>query len=278
MAARTTSTKAKSAPVEEPDEDEFEDAEDMEDTDEDLDELEEVGDEEDDRAEGKPKAKRSTAKATAAKAASAPKFGSAELAAYVTETTGENFDGRGIRMLLRKLASTGKLDRQVGETRDPSPFTGPNDPTVKAVVAMVKSGEAKAMKQAGLEKVKEQANYEAGQLRRPPRRPRSRTTRSRRSRRPPSSPERSCSQLPSLRPRLLRPRRPPLGVGPPAPPDQRGVRLVNAQLGVVAYAGEQPDREAYGPVAMVRTRFKSWPPHWIGRERGPIHGLFRQSS
>ena len=151
MAARATSTKAKAAPVEEPDEDEFEDAEEI-DEDEDLEELE---DEEPEEAPA-PKAKK-TAKATAAKNANAPKFGSAELAAYITETTGENFDGRSVRMLLRKLAKDGKHDRVVGETRDRYAFTGPNDPTVKAVLAMVKSGEAKAMKQEGLQAVKDKA-------------------------------------------------------------------------------------------------------------------------
>ena len=147
-----TPTKTKAAPVEEPEEDEFEDVEEG-DEDEDLEELEEMEEE----AEEAPKAKRSTAKAQAARAASAPKFGSAELAAYVTEQTGEKYDGRAIRMLLRKLAKDGKHDRVVGETRDRYSFTGPNDPTVKAVLAMVKSGEAKAMKQAGLQAVKDKA-------------------------------------------------------------------------------------------------------------------------
>jgi hypothetical protein len=154
MAARATSTKAKAAPVEEPDEDEFEDIED-ETADEDLEDLEELEEEaEEEEAPAKPKR---TTKATAAKAATAPKFGSAELAAYITESTGEKYDGRGIRMLLRKLAKDGKLDRQVGEPRDRYSFTGPNDPTVKQVLAMVKSGEAKAMKQAGLQAVKDKA-------------------------------------------------------------------------------------------------------------------------
>jgi hypothetical protein len=154
MAARATSTKAKSAPVEEPEDDEFEDVEEMED--EDLEDLEEVGDDEDE-APAKPVKATKTTKATA-KAASAPKFGSAELAAYITEQTSENYDGRSVRMLLRKLAADGKLERVVGETRDRYSFTGPNDPTVKAVLAMVKSGEAKAMKQAGLQAVKAKAD------------------------------------------------------------------------------------------------------------------------
>jgi hypothetical protein len=153
MAARATSTKAKAAPVEEPDEDEFEEIEDGED--EDLEELEEVEDEEPEETP----VKKTRAKATTpkAKATSAPKFGSVELAAYITEQTGENYDGRAVRMLLRKLAKDGQLERVVGETRDRYSFTGPNDPTVKAVLKMVQSGEAKAMRQAGLQAVKDKA-------------------------------------------------------------------------------------------------------------------------
>lgn len=145
MAARTKAA----APVEEPDEDEFEEMEE----DEDLEELEEV--EEEPEEESKPKGKRATTKA--APKTSAIEHGSPWLAAYVTEQTGEKLDSRSARMLLRKLAKDGKIEREVGVTRERYSFTGPNDPTVKAVLAMVKSGEAKAMKQAGLDKVKEQA-------------------------------------------------------------------------------------------------------------------------
>lgn len=136
-------TRKAAAPVEEPEE-EFEE---IEEGDEDLEELE---DEEAEDEAPAPKAK----KTTKAAASNAPANGSAWLAAHVTEVTGETYDSRGVRMLLRKLAKDGTLDREVGETRDRYSFTGPNDPIVKKVVAMVKSGEAKAMKQAGLEKVK----------------------------------------------------------------------------------------------------------------------------
>lgn len=150
MAARTVAM--------EPEVDEFEDLEDMEETDEDLDELEEVEEEE---APTKPTKTRATkAKATKAKAVAKtepPKFGSTELAAHINEVTGEKYDARAARMLLRKLARDGNLDRQVGESRDRYSFSGPDDPTVKAVVAMVKDGTAKALKQAGLDRVKERA-------------------------------------------------------------------------------------------------------------------------
>lgn len=155
MAARTTSTRAKAKQVEEPEEDEFED---VEETDEDLDELEEVDEEVDDEEEAPaPKGRTKSAKAPAAPRKDTIQFGSPWLAAYITEQTGETFDSRSTRMLLRKLAKDGKLEREVGVTRERYQFTGPNDPTVKAVLAMVQSGEAKAMKQAGLDAVKAKA-------------------------------------------------------------------------------------------------------------------------
>lgn len=156
--ATRRAAKAAPAPVVEPDEDEFEEMED----DAEDDGLEDVEDEAVEEAPA-PKAKRrgnpeALAKAQAARAATAPKFGSNELAAHVTEATGETYDARGVRMLLRKLATDGKLPRVIGETRDRYSFSGPEDPTVVAVVAMIKDGTAKKLKQAGLEKVKAQAD------------------------------------------------------------------------------------------------------------------------
>jgi len=150
MAATGTrrGTKAAAPVVEDTEDDEFEELEDG--TDEGLEELE---DEEEAPA---PKPKKTT-KAAAAKTVDKPKFGSAELAAHVTEVTGETYDGRAVRMLLRKMAKDGQLPRVIGETRDRYSFTGPDDPTVKAVVTMVKDGTAKALKQEGLQKVKEAA-------------------------------------------------------------------------------------------------------------------------
>jgi hypothetical protein len=152
MAARTTSTRAKAqAPVEPEDgEDEFEEME----SDEDLEELEEP---EEAPAPAKRTRKTAAPKATADKKPASDAKGSAWLAAHVTEVTGETHDSRSVRMLLRKLAADGKLEREVGVSRDRYEFTGPNDPTVKAVVQLVKSGEAKAMKTAALDKLKTKA-------------------------------------------------------------------------------------------------------------------------
>jgi hypothetical protein len=157
MAPTATTRRAAAKPAPEPEVVEDEDFEELEDDGDDLEELEE-----DDEVEAAPAPKAKSSKAKPAAKATAPKqpviaFGSAELAAHVTEATGETYDARGIRMLLRKLAKDGKLPRVVGEDRNRYSFTGPEDETVKAVVAMVKSGAAKELKQAGLQKVKEDA-------------------------------------------------------------------------------------------------------------------------
>lgn len=163
-AATRKASPSKAAPVEEPDEDEFEEMDDETDApeDDDLDELEEA-----DEDETPAPKKRTTKKASAATDGEKPKrkppvrpvieHSSAWLAAHVTEVTGETYDARGIRMLLRKMASDGTLKRVVGEDRNRYEFTGPEDATVKAVITMIQSGEAKALKQAGLEKVKADA-------------------------------------------------------------------------------------------------------------------------
>lgn len=169
---RRSAAKAKPAPEPEVTEDEFED---MEDEDTEADETEDgyvEGTEDDDLEElEEDEEAPAPAKKTRAKAAAAdgekPKrtpptrpaiqFGSPWLAAYVTEHTDETYDARGIRMLLRKLAKDEVFQREVGVDRNRYEFSGPKDPVVVAVLAMVNSGAAKALKQAGLEKVKADA-------------------------------------------------------------------------------------------------------------------------
>jgi hypothetical protein len=157
---RTASTK----PAPEPEvveDDEFEDAEDeeLEDAPEDDDDLEELDEDEEPEEAPAPKAKKVAKAPAAPKAPAQPKieFGSKELAAHVTETTGETYDARAVRMLLRKLAKDEKFQRVVGEDRSRYSFAGPNDPAVQMVIDMVKSGAAKELKQAGLQAVKDKA-------------------------------------------------------------------------------------------------------------------------
>jgi hypothetical protein len=79
------------------------------------------------------------------------KFDTGWLATMVTEATGEAVDGRGVRMLLRKMVSDGELAREVGTDRTRYHFPkGLNDPTVKKVIARVKGGALKAAKAEGL--------------------------------------------------------------------------------------------------------------------------------
>lgn len=151
-------------PVEEPEvvEDAFEE---LEDADEELEELEE-DDTDAEEVEEAPKT-RGRKCAPAKKAGPAPKAGKSSdsndystswLAEYVSEQTGENIDARSLRMLLRKMADNGELEREVGTDRSRYTFPkGANDPTVKLIIRKVKSGELKAAKSAGLEKVKANA-------------------------------------------------------------------------------------------------------------------------
>lgn len=149
--ARTRRAAAPVEPIE--DDDAFEELED--DTD-DADELEDV--EEAPAPKTTRGRKAAPAKATtkaAPKADDANPYNSAWLAAHVTEQTGVPVDSRSLRMLLRKMAAAGELERTVGEDRNRYSFPkGANDPTVKAVVRKVKAGELTVAKREGLDKVK----------------------------------------------------------------------------------------------------------------------------
>jgi len=102
-----------------------------------LDKVEEIAVDESAETEAAPKAKKE-------KAPAKPKieFGAPWLAEHVKEVTSQELDAKGVRMLLRKLNSEGKLgDREHGARYD---FTGPEDPRVIAVVDSVKEKAAKA--------------------------------------------------------------------------------------------------------------------------------------
>lgn len=142
--------------------DELDELEDPED--DDLEELEDDTEEDDEEPAPAPRktaAKKTTAKAAAKKAAPAPassdgnEFDSNWLAAYVSEETGQPYDSRGIRMLLRKLAKDGLLAREIGTDRSRYTFPkGANDAIVRQVVKLVSSGQGAAIKREGLAAVK----------------------------------------------------------------------------------------------------------------------------
>lgn len=93
--------------------------------------------------------------APAEKASTGSGFDSNWLAEHVSDATGKNYDSRAIRMLLRKAAAAGILEREVGETRTRYDFPkGANDPTVKAIVKMAKEGAVEKTRAEGLEKAK----------------------------------------------------------------------------------------------------------------------------
>lgn len=169
MPPRRTRKAAAKPAVEVIEDDTFEDVEDdeLEDADDDLEELE------DEDEEPAPKAKKGRATKAAAskatsKAASADKTAAAKrppssgfdanwLATHVNETIEPDTEltSRDIRMVLRRLAKDGVLEREVGTDRTRYDFPkGANDPIVKAVVKHIRSGALKAEKKAQLDAVK----------------------------------------------------------------------------------------------------------------------------
>lgn len=150
-------TRRKAAPaVETVEDDAFEELEDT-----DLEELED----DDEVEEEAPKTRKRTAKAAKSVKTDTSTdnvYSTNWLAEYVTEVTGENYDARSVRMLLRKMANDGTLARVVGEDRSRYTFPkGENDPIVKAVIKRIKSGELKAVKAEGIERAKKTATKRA---------------------------------------------------------------------------------------------------------------------
>lgn len=138
--------------------------EDIEGTGDELDdlELEEVEDE--DEVEEVEEAPQKKGRKPAAKKAAAPKkkpvnaveFGTAELLALIEKEHGKAYDGRQLRVLLRKMKAAGELPGEAADGKRYS-FTGPEDPQVQAIIQRVKSGEIDEATQAALEKLKKDA-------------------------------------------------------------------------------------------------------------------------
>ena len=82
-------------------------------------------------------------------------FGTKELADHVNEATGSSYDAYQLRILLRKLAKEGVIERDDSSGRARYSFTGPKDPQVKAIVKAVKEGAAEKAKTERLEGLKE---------------------------------------------------------------------------------------------------------------------------
>lgn len=129
MATRRTTKKADAKPAVE--------------VDEDIDELEEL---EDDSVEEKP-AKKGAAQAVT--------FGVADLAKHLEEETGKKVTTRELRMLIRKMARDGRVDREIiPGNRSRYDWSGLNDPEVKRIIKAFKAGELEADKQEKLAELK----------------------------------------------------------------------------------------------------------------------------
>lgn len=166
MAARSTKPAAEVEPEEDFEEElvETETDEDIEVEDEldDL-ELEEVEDADEDEAEeveeAPQKRGRKTTKKAAApkkKPANAVEFGTAELLAHIESETGKKYDGRQLRVLLRKMKAAGELPGEAADGKRYS-FTGPTDEKVVAIIQRVKAGEVDDATKAALDKLKADA-------------------------------------------------------------------------------------------------------------------------
>jgi hypothetical protein len=82
-------------------------------------------------------------------------FGTQWLVEYVNGACGTSYKSYDLRVLLRKMAKSDELDREVGADRSRYSFTGEGDPVVRAVVKKVKSGAVENEKKAALDNLKE---------------------------------------------------------------------------------------------------------------------------
>lgn len=140
--------------------DEVEVGEDTEDELDDL-ELDEVDGEdeeveEDETPAAKPKRGAKKAAAPKKKPANAVEFGTAELLAYIEAETTKKYDGRQLRVLLRKMKAAGELPGEAADGKRYS-FSGPEDAKVVAIIKRVKAGEIDEATKAALDKLKADA-------------------------------------------------------------------------------------------------------------------------
>lgn len=120
----------------------------------------ELVDEDDDADEAPAKPAKGKKAKTATKPAEKPAakaekesniLGAAWLAEHINEETGSNLTAANVRVILRRMASDGDIEREVGTDRARYSFTGEKDPTVRAVLKRVRSGEGAAVKKEAIE-------------------------------------------------------------------------------------------------------------------------------
>jgi hypothetical protein len=144
--ARRRGGKADPKPAKPAPEPEVEDIDDLEE-----DEVEDV--EEEPEEEPAPKSRKKKT-AESKKKAEVPTNGTQWLADHVNSVLGTEYKAYDLRVVLRKLAQKGKLQREVGADRSRYDFSGPKDPVVLAVIKMLKSGELERDKKAKLDQLK----------------------------------------------------------------------------------------------------------------------------
>jgi len=94
-------------------------------------------------AEVKPATRRTVKKAPGSGTArTANEYGANWLATYVNDTLGTEYTAANVRVILRKMANEGVLEREVGTDRARYQFSGEGDRLVKAVLKRVREGQA----------------------------------------------------------------------------------------------------------------------------------------
>lgn len=82
-------------------------------------------------------------------------FGVADVAELIKVKTGKVVKTRDLRILLRKLARDGRLDREIiAGNRARWVFSGPEDPAVEKIIEAFEAGELDADKKAKLDALK----------------------------------------------------------------------------------------------------------------------------
>ena len=83
-------------------------------------------------------------------------FGVSDVVELIAVRTGKTVKTRDLRILLRKMARDGRLNREIiAGNRARWEFDGPEDPRVEAVLEAYKSGELEADKQEKLQALKD---------------------------------------------------------------------------------------------------------------------------
>lgn len=88
-------------------------------------------------------------------------FGASDLAKLANEKFDKSYDAKTIRTLLRKLARSGKLSREISpENRTRYSWTGPDDPEVKMILKEIKGGAIETARNEALGALKEKKAVE----------------------------------------------------------------------------------------------------------------------